>query len=158
MKAANPSSSTMAVDREFLQNHLARDIVNFFHFSLDFGHMMDLDLKWSKMVSDWTSFDTTWFSVTNLNSVLCQDFRWFVRFVVPPQYFIVPLFFWPLSKQRTQWAKLWSMSSSATRNLKYYQVELFELPSTVLASTKFSVMLARCFSTDWWFSYVLRIE
>ena len=59
MKAANPSSSSMAVDLEFLQNHLARDIVKFFHFSLDFGHMMDLDLKWSKMVSDWTSFDTT---------------------------------------------------------------------------------------------------
>ena len=59
MKAANPSSSSMAVDLEFLQNHLARDIVKFFHFSLDFGHMMDLDLKWPKMVSDWTSFDTT---------------------------------------------------------------------------------------------------
>ena len=44
----------MAVDLEFLQNHLARDIVKFFHFSLDFGHMMDLDLKWPKMVSDWT--------------------------------------------------------------------------------------------------------
>ena len=45
MKAANPSSSTMAVDREFLQNHLARDIVNFFHFSLYIGHMMGLDLE-----------------------------------------------------------------------------------------------------------------
>ena len=55
--------------KSFILNHgsrsrvltkpLARDIVNFFHFSLDFGHMMDLDLKWSKMVSDWTSFDTT---------------------------------------------------------------------------------------------------
>ena len=33
----------------------------------------------------------------------CQDFRWLVGFVVPPQYLTIPLFWWPLSSQSTQW-------------------------------------------------------
>ena len=47
--------------KSFILNHGSRSrvLTKLFPLSLDFGYMMDLDLKWSKMVSDWTSFDTT---------------------------------------------------------------------------------------------------
>ena len=41
---------------------------------------------------------------------------------------IVPLFCWPLSRQSTQWAKLWSISSPATRKLKYFWSLTFSIP------------------------------
>ena len=41
---------------------------------------------------------------------------------------IVPLFCWLLSRQSTQWAKLWSISSPATRKLKYFWSLTFSIP------------------------------